>query len=142
MATKLARELLLAPEKKAKNILVADGSTVITKGLVKSMTIQFAELTAKQEFLVIDEMPVSMIIATSTLKKLEATLNLGHNFVTSKIDDEEVPFSLEQEKSDAINIAGPSNTDSEDLTSESDQESTETSLLDEEQEEKCFVATL
>lgn len=46
------------------------------------------------EFLVVDDKPVDVLIGSPTLEKLEARLDMGHNFVTVTIDETEVQLGF------------------------------------------------
>lgn len=136
MSTKLAAELSLSPGKTTRNIRVANESSTVTRWTVNSVSVQvsFSNQTTENDFLVIDDIPASMISGTPTLEKLEAMLNLFHNYFTRKIGNDEVQLLFEHEISGDKTSALPLHTHSENFTSDSNLEGTDASSAEDEHE--------
>lgn len=69
---------------------MAGRKSLNSRGIFWNFPLYFAGKATSLEFRVVEKMAIDMIIFSATLEALESRLDIGHSFLTVKLDGKEV----------------------------------------------------
>lgn len=97
ISQKVSNKLNFQAKPTRKTIIVASGDRLKWIGVIRSIPVFFDWLTTKMEFLVVDRDTVDILIASTDIERLQATIDSGGQFADFTIDGQSVCVYLQRE---------------------------------------------
>lgn len=94
---RLLSHMGIDPSPTRRTITVSNGVNVVCKQIGKRVPVMFSGEATNLDFLAVDEVPVDLLIGLINLDLLQATLNLGRQFVDFTINKQSIRIVLRPE---------------------------------------------